>query len=99
MHVYSDSEHVNVGSGVEVTILKLTRLICEAVGFKGAIPHDLSKPDGTPRKLMSSERLKQLGWASRIGLKDGIESTYDWFGRNIWSSTAQHIGLCRPPTR
>jgi len=87
---------VNVGSGVELTILELTRLICEAVRFRGAISHDLSKPDDAPRKLMSSQKLKQLGWTSRIGLKDGIESTYDWFRRNIWSgppSTSDCIGL------
>jgi GDP-L-fucose synthase len=59
---------VNVGSGEDVTILELTKLVCEVVGFTGAIALDFSKPDSTPRKLMSSEKLRQLGWTSHIGL-------------------------------
>jgi len=76
---YSDDLHVNVGSGEDVTILELTQLVCEAVGFKGRIEHDLTKPDGTPRKLMSAERLRGMGWTPRIGLRDGVASTYAWF--------------------
>ena len=76
---YSGHEHVNVGSGEDISILELTKLVCEVVGFKGEIMHDLSKPDGTPRKLMSADRLREMGWAPRIGLREGIESTYRWF--------------------
>lgn len=76
---YSEDEHINVGSGEELTILELARLICEVVGFEGEIEHDLSRPDGTPRKLMSSEKLHRLGWQPRIGLREGIKSTYGWF--------------------
>ena len=76
---YSGHEHVNVGSGTDVTILELTQLVCKIVGFEGEIVHDLSKPDGTPRKLMSADKLRAMGWAPSISLEDGIRETYDWF--------------------
>ena len=76
---YSGEEHVNVGSGEDLTILELTQLVCRAVGFTGAIEHDLTKPDGTPRKLMSAAKLRGLGWTPRIGLEEGISRTYRWF--------------------
>jgi len=76
---YSEDEHINVGSGREITILELTQLICDTVGFEGDIRHDLSKPDGTPRKLMSSDKLNSIGWMPSITLEDGIISTYEWF--------------------
>jgi GDP-L-fucose synthase len=76
---YSDYEHVNVGSGEDVTILELTQMVCDIVGFDGEIIHDLSKPDGTPRKLMSNAKLRSMGWAPSISLKEGIASTYQWF--------------------
>lgn len=76
---YSEDEHINVGSGADITILELTELICDIVGFKGDIKHDLSKPDGTPRKLMSSSKLSAMGWEPSISLRDGIASTYKWF--------------------
>lgn len=76
---YSKDEHINVGFGTDITILELTELICDIVGFRGSIKHDLSKPDGTPRKLMSSKKLNDMGWAPSISLRDGISSTYDWY--------------------
>jgi GDP-L-fucose synthase len=76
---YSGHEHVNVGSGDDVTILELTQIICEVVGFEGAIVHDFSKPDGTPRKLMSANKLRGMGWSPSISLEEGIASTYRWF--------------------
>ena len=76
MKTYSDDEHVNVGSGDDVTILELTRLVCDVVGFEGEIVHDLSKPDGTPRKLMAADKLLALGWRPRVALRDGIAATY-----------------------
>jgi GDP-L-fucose synthase len=84
---YSGDSHVNVGSGTDVTIDELARLVMEAVGFPGTLEHDTSKPDGTPRKLMSNEKLATLGWHPRIALKDGLIATYQWFveetlGRN-----------------
>jgi GDP-L-fucose synthase len=79
MQHYSGELHVNVGSGTDLTILELTRLVCDVVDFKGAIEHDLSKPDGTPRKLMSGDRLRALGWSPKISLEDGIRQTYAEF--------------------
>jgi GDP-L-fucose synthase len=76
---YSDAEHVNVGSGEDITILELAQMVCDVVGFDGEIVCDASKPDGTPRKLMSADRLRGLGWAPRIGLREGVEQTYRWF--------------------
>lgn len=79
---YSGHEHVNVGSGEDVTILELTQLVCDVVGFTGDIVHDLSKPDGTPRKLMSADKLRGMGWTPSIELKQGIAGTYQWFLHN-----------------
>lgn len=82
LKTYSGDLHINVGSGTDVTILELAHLVCRIVGFTGAVEHDLTKPDGTPRKLMSAERLRALGWAPSISLEDGIASTYRWFLEN-----------------
>lgn len=82
MNHWSSPGHVNVGSGEDISIIDLTRLICEIIGFDGEIHHDLSKPDGTPRKLMSTDKLRSLGWQPSIGLKEGIEATYRWFLEN-----------------
>jgi GDP-L-fucose synthase len=79
MKSYSGEEHVNVGSENDVTILELTRMVCRTVGFDGEISHDLSKSDGTPRKLMSSQKLASMGWKPSISLKDGLAATYRWF--------------------
>ncbi|MES2699314.1 MAG: GDP-L-fucose synthase, partial [Pseudomonadota bacterium] len=76
---YSDDEHINLGSGTDVTIAELTALVCKVVGFEGAITRDLSRPDGTPRKLMSGERIAALGWHPRIGLEEGIADAYRAF--------------------
>jgi GDP-L-fucose synthase len=79
MKAYSGDEHVNVGSGSDVTIMELTEIVKQAVGFTGEIVRDLSKPDGTPRKLMSSDKLRALGWTPAIGLEEGIAGVYRWF--------------------
>lgn len=71
--------HLNVGTGKDLTIADLANLISGIVGFKGKIAFDLSKPDGTPRKLMDVTRLNTLGWKYKTELKDGIEKTYKWF--------------------
>ena len=76
---YSGYEHVNVGSGEDVTILELAQTVCDIVGFSGKIVHDLSKPDGTPRKLMSADKLRSMGWRPSISLNDGIARVYDTF--------------------
>jgi GDP-L-fucose synthase len=76
---YSGAQHVNVGSGEDLTILELARTVCEVVGYAGEIVCDPSKPDGTPRKLMSAEKLRAMGWRPKIGLREGIAGTYAWF--------------------
>jgi len=79
---YSGDTQVNVGSGVDVTIDELARLVMQAVGFGGILEHDTSKPDGTPRKLMASTRLASMGWSPKIPLPDGLRTTYRWFLEN-----------------
>ncbi|MFN7127450.1 MAG: GDP-L-fucose synthase family protein [Brevundimonas sp.] len=76
MKHYSDFEHVNVGSGEDIAILDLAKLVCDVVGFEGEIRTDPTKPDGTMRKLMSGEKLKAMGWGAKIGLQDGVASCY-----------------------
>ncbi|MET1047900.1 MAG: GDP-L-fucose synthase [Hyphomicrobium sp.] len=82
LKVYSASEHVNVGTGEDIAILDLARLVCDVVGFDGSITTDPSKPDGTPRKLLDVSRLKATGWRPRYGLKQGLADAYDWFKAN-----------------
>jgi GDP-L-fucose synthase len=73
---------VNVGSGEDHTILELAQTVAEVVGFTGQIILDSSKPDGTPRKLMDSSRLRAQGWAPSVGLREGIGRAYqDFLGR------------------
>src|SRR5690606_22971033 len=79
LKTYSGAEHVNVGSGEDLSILELTQLVCRVVGYEGRIVHDLSKPDGTPRKLMSADKLRNMGWTPSISLENGIAETYRWF--------------------
>ena len=79
---YSEDTHINVGSGSDLTILELAKLVGQVVGFLGEITTDPSRPDGTPRKLMDSSRLTALGWTPKIALRDGIANAYaDFLGR------------------
>lgn len=79
MKTYNGSEHVNVGSGEDVTIEELARVVMDVVGFKGELTKDISKPDGTPRKLMSADRLRAMGWSPTISLADGIRDSYAYW--------------------
>lgn len=79
---YDEPDTINVGSGQEISISELAKLIAEVVGFEGAISHDLSKPDGTPRKILDSSRLHQLGWSPHWQLREGIVNAYEWFVDN-----------------
>jgi GDP-L-fucose synthase len=76
---YSGEIPVNVGFGSDVTILELAEQTARVVGFTGRISTDTSKPDGTPRKLLDSSKLTNLGWRPRIGLEEGLSATYQWF--------------------
>ena len=79
MQTYSDVQHINVGSGSDLTILQLAEQIAKIVGYTGDIATDTSKPDGTPRKWLDSSALFKLGWHPEISLQDGLQGTYQWF--------------------
>ncbi|GHA84864.1 GDP-L-fucose synthase [Algimonas arctica] len=76
---YSGYDHVNIGYGDDVTIRELAETVQRVVGFEGELRFDTSKPDGTPRKLMSSERLRSMGWTPTTDLETGIRQAYDWY--------------------
>jgi GDP-L-fucose synthase len=82
LKTYSGDGHVNVGSDTDVTIDELAHLVMDVVGVDAQLVHDTSKPDGTPRKLMSSEKLMAMGWSPGISLAEGLKSTYQWFLAN-----------------
>ena len=82
MRNYSEEQFVNVGSGEDLSIRDLAGLVADVVGYSGRIVNDASKPDGTPRKLMDVSRLRAMGWAPRIGLREGIEGVYRWYVAN-----------------
>jgi GDP-L-fucose synthase len=82
MATYESEQLINVGWGKDASIAELAALVAQAVGFKGSIRYDASKPDGTPRKLLDTTRLKARGWQPRIALKEGIAATYRWFLEN-----------------
>ncbi|HYZ75183.1 MAG TPA: GDP-L-fucose synthase [Chthoniobacterales bacterium] len=79
---YDSPEIINVGCGRDVTIRELAELVCDVVGFAGTLEFDSTKPDGTPRKLLDVSKLTKRGWQAKIPLRDGIESTYEWFLKN-----------------
>jgi len=82
MKNYSDGETINIGSGTDMTITELARTICEVVGFNGKLVFDTSKPDGTPRKLMSGAKLQSMNWTPKIGLREGLVAAYADFKAN-----------------
>lgn len=74
--------HINVGTGIDCSIKTLTETVASVTGFNGTIKWDLSKPDGSPRKLMDVSRIERLGWKANVGLEDGLKATYRWFLAN-----------------
>lgn len=82
---YDSPETINVGVGEDLSIQDLARIIADTVGYEGELVHDLTKPDGTPRKLLDVSRLNDLGWHSSTELHDGITSTYKWYRDNLGS--------------
>ena len=84
---YSGEPPVNVGFGSDVSIIELAELVAQIVGFLGKVVTDPSKPDGTPRKLLDSRTLLSLGWQPRIGLAEGLASTYSWFENALATNT------------
>lgn len=83
METYSESELVNIGTGIDVTIKELAETVKEIVGFSGSIHWDTTRPDGTPRKLMDVSKLHSLGWSHKVALKDGIALAYQDFLTNV----------------
>ena len=83
METYSGEEHVNVGTGRDISISELAQMLKEVTGFGGILTYDRSKPDGTPRKLLDVARLNRLGWRAKIKLRAGLADTYRWFVRPV----------------
>jgi GDP-L-fucose synthase len=79
---YDDDLHLNVGSGEEISIRELATLVADQTGYQGEIVWDTSKPNGTPRKVLNSDRIKALGWNPEISIAEGIKSTIEWFKEN-----------------
>lgn len=86
MRDYDSPEPINVGTGTDVTIKELAQTISNVVGFTGEIMWDKSKPNGTPRKILNIDRIKELGWAPKISLRQGIASTYAWYKDSLTKS-------------
>jgi GDP-L-fucose synthase len=78
-NTYNSSEHLNIGTGEDLTIKELAELVAELAGFKGELAWDTSKPDGTPRKVLDVSKAKALGWEPKISLREGIASTIAWY--------------------
>jgi GDP-L-fucose synthase len=76
---YNGKEPINVGYGTDISIMALASMIAERVGFQGKVVWDASKPNGTPRKLLDSSRIRSLGWSPKFSLMEGIKDTYDWY--------------------
>ena len=83
MDNYDDPEMINLGSGEDLSIKEMAGLIKDVVGFKGDIIFDKSKPDGMPRKLLDTSRIRKLGWSPRTGLEAGLRQTYEWYVSHI----------------
>jgi len=80
--------HINVGTGVDVTIRELAETLADVLGYEGRLEFDTSRPDGAPRKLLDVSKVRSLGWQSEISLADGLKSTYEWFQANTGSVRA-----------
>ena len=83
MKNYNESEIINIGTGTDVSILELAHLIGESVGYEGKIIFDVTKPDGTPRKLLDVSKINALGWKATVPLRDGIQQTIRWYEENL----------------
>jgi GDP-L-fucose synthase len=84
---YEEAVPLNVGVSEDLSIAELAATVAKVVGYPGELRYDASKPDGTPRKLLDVSRLEALGWKARIGLEQGIASTYSWFKANAPAPT------------
>ena len=89
METYDGSEIVNIGCGEDVSIAELAEIVRDAVGYRGEIVYDRTKPDGTPRKLLDVSRLRGLGWAPAVPLEKGVRDTYEWYLANVAAEQLQ----------
>ncbi len=80
---YDEYDHINCGPGMDHTIRDIAETIARVVGYEGSLVFDASKPDGTPRKIMDSSRIRALGWKPKIALEEGLASTYQWYLRHV----------------
>ena len=83
MEKYDSDEIINIGTGEDVTIKELAETIVKVTGYQNYYQWDVSKPNGTPRKVLNVDKIKALGWEPKIGLREGIESTYEWYKENV----------------
>jgi GDP-L-fucose synthase len=83
MKNYSGEQFLNVGTGTDMSILEMAKRIAAVIGWQGTFNHDLSKLDGTPRKVMDVSRLRDLGWSAKTDFETGIKQAYDWFFENV----------------
>jgi GDP-L-fucose synthase len=91
LKTYDEEEHINVGSGQEVSIAGLAGLLAEVIGYRGELVFDTSKPDGPPRKALDSTRIAALGWTPHYSLEDGLKQTYAWY-RTEFGDTDSNVG-------
>jgi len=83
MKHYSDEPHLNVGTGVDISIRELAELVARVANYTGGFVYDASKPDGMPRKVMNVDKLKALGWQAKTSLEEGFRASYEWYVQNI----------------
>jgi len=82
MHEYNSPQHINIGAGYDVPIKFIAKMIADIIGYEGEIVYNREYPNGTPKKLLDSSKIRELGWETKIALEDGIKSTYKWFVEN-----------------
>ena len=82
MKNYHDNSIINIGIGTDYKIIEIVDILCEIIGYDGEIVCDLSKPDGTPRKLVDSSKLRSLGWEPKLNFKQGLQEIYNWYKSN-----------------
>jgi GDP-L-fucose synthase len=83
MNHYSDESHLNVGTGIDISIRELAELVAKVANFTGGFVYDASKPDGMPRKVMNVDKLKALGWVAKTSLEEGFRLSYEWYVQSI----------------
>ena len=89
MDNYSGESPINVGTGLDLSIRELAEMLKKITGYTGALSFDETKPDGTPRKLVDTTKINELGWYSQTPLPDGLQRTYEWYQSNTQTSSTK----------